>query len=532
MRPGPEISDAPLCSLSLWEWAGVRVFRTIAVNRKREDPHPRPLPKGEGEDSRAGFGVLPILLLIIAFLSTTASAASVTVDFPLDGHYRIGRYMPAHVTAEAADVAATSLRLRSDQVVTTELPLAGGKADATLPWLSVRGDIAQGSWSLESESRSVGQGALPALKPLADDERLVAWTDGDPDKIKALCAALMPDKKVVPVRLDLNRPLLAPACAYESLDLLVLGPAALPRVKESAVISLLAGGTAVLVRSDERPVGDWPWRKLEDRSASTQPLTWWLLDHATVGPRSIVDMEAYAPTYGWEHGWHSGIRKRVLLLAVLSAIVLLGVSLWRSRFAAWAAIALCALVTAGVLGWSHRQSPLLSAGGSLVEWDGSICQHDQWAYRSALRESTVLVPWNLNAQNAEGSAASHFVTKPIFYNALQIRQTEVKLVCDATGRPDHFSAHLVTDGTIGFLGRSLAPVPPEYRPVDRITPVTPDTAAPLKDDDAGSALTSPLYVLADQLYPGRVTGRVIDPGRAATDPGHWQSIFIDDEGSR
>ena len=62
----------------------------------------------------------------------------------------------------------------------------------------------------------------------------------------------------------------------------------------------------------------------------------------------------------------------------------------------------------------------------------------------------------------------------------------------------------------------------------RVTPVTPDTAG-RAGDDTSSALTSPLYVLADQLSPGRVTGRVIGEEAPDAVAGEWQTIFIDNE---
>ncbi len=189
--------------------------------------------------------------------------------------------------------------------------------------------------------------------------------------------------------------------------------------------------------------------------------------------------------------------------------------------------------------WASRQSPLLSAGGALVEWDGSISQRDFWAYRSNLRDTDISIPWDVGRPVAAATPdntpvpAPTMLTKPVFFNAPHMRQTGVKLICRPDGGPDRFTAHLATDATLGFLSRSLDPRKPVVRPVDRITPVTPDTAGP-RGDDANPVLTSPLYVLADQLYPGRVNGRVIEDeatgaGTSDKPPGEWQTIFIDDE---
>ena len=115
------------------------------------------------------------------------------------------------------------------------------------------------------------------------------------------------------------------------------------------------------------------------------------------------------------------------------------------------------------------------------------------------------MPWAIRA----GPGPAWMVTTPIFYNAAHVAKTRVRLVCDPQGRPRRFIASLGTDATLCFMSRSLRPTRPEVRDVIRVTPVTPDTAGPTGEDNLDAALTSPLYVLADQLYPGRVTGRVM-----------------------
>src|SRR5437867_3467375 len=72
---------------------------------------------------------------------------------------------------------------------------------------------------------------------------------------------LFPGKVIVPVALDLGRPLLMPAAAYEALDAVLLDAPSAARVTESQLSVLLAGGVAVAVRSDEKPAGGWPWHR-------------------------------------------------------------------------------------------------------------------------------------------------------------------------------------------------------------------------------------------------------------------------------
>jgi hypothetical protein len=505
--------------------------------------HPIRGLRDDGSDDRSYArprAVLTVLIFLLFAICNVADARSVAVEFPREGHCRAGCYWPARVTV-GADASATSITLTADGAVSTELPLLGGKTDTVIPWLAARGAVSGGKWSIAAGQKVIAEGPVEAdLEPLADDERLVVYTDGDVRDAVLAAASIMPGRRVVPLRLDLSEPLLAPPAAYESIDLLLLGASAVTRVRESTVAVLAAGGTAVGVRADQKPTGDWPWRQIQVPGGPTGHTRWWVLDHPPVGPRSLLDMEAYAPTYGWEHGWPADVRRRAVVLAAITAIALLGLSLWRSRHAAWAAAGLSLTAAAAIVLWTNRQSPLLSAGGALVEWDGAISQRDYWAYRSTLRNTDISIPWGIGrAAGATASILPTMLTKPVFFNALQMRQTGVKLICGLDGRPDHFTAHLATDATLGFLGRSLEPRKPVFHPVDRVTPVTPDTAG-LGDDDANLTLTSPLYVLADQLYPGRVSGRVVDDeprppgadgprGQGGRPDGQWQTIFIDNE---
>ena len=408
-----------------------------------------------------------------------------------------------------------------------------------VPWLAVRGVIG-GTWSVSAGQKVIAQGPIAAtLKPLAEDERLVAYSDGDMHEAMLAAASIMPGRRIVPIRLDLTGPLLTPPAAYETIDLLLLGPSAVSRVRESALAVLSAGGTAVAVRSNEKPAGQWPWQQVAAPSGAGGSTLWWVLDHPPVGPRSLMDMETYAPTYGWEHGWPAEIRRRSVLLAALAAIALLGLSLWR--------LPLCGLGgrCAGDCGRrrgrrldSKTIPPAVSRRrpgrmGRLDFTTGLLGLSLNAARHGCIHPVGCRPPCRSRNTGRRGCSRGHDVDQTRLLQPGPDAQAAVKLICQPDGRPDRFTAHLATDSTLGILSRSLQPMKPAFRPVDRVTPVTPDTAGS-HSDDANPALTSPLYVLADQLYPGRVSGRVIEedlvepPAGPAAAPGRSVGSLADD----
>ena len=385
----------------------------------------------------------------------------------------------------------------------------------------------------------LAEGAIDApLKALDDDEALVAYTEGDAGDAARAAAALLPGRRVVPVQLGLGPSMLTPAAAYQAVDLLLLGPAAATDVYPSQVAVLLAGGGTVALR----------WRRTKSPAAT--------------GPGGARGSGGRWVTRRWGRGrsWRcppttrrtagsTGGRPacgRVVVVAALTGIALLAVSLWRWRYAAAAGTALALAATVAVTAWSGRQSPVLSAGGALVTWDGSIAQRDFWAYRPALRNADASIPWHpepalaapgaaTSRAAASGATVTHpaaptpaaaVLTVPVFASREHARHLGARLVCRSDGQPDRFTAHLLTDTTLAVLSRSVSPHRPTVRPVSRVTPVTPGGAPePL---DNGSAVTSPLAVLADPLYPGTLSGSVIEDEPPEAETGQWQTIFIDD----
>jgi hypothetical protein len=367
--------------------------------------------------------------------------------------------MPVRVAADALR-PGTLITLAADGAVPTELDAGGGKTDAVVPWLAV-GEVGEPKWSVAG--RAAGSVATP-LKPLGEDERLVALA-GEGHRTRD-AAVLFPGKVVVTVRLDLSRPLLVPAAAYESLDGLLLDAGAAARVDESQLAILAAGGTAVAVRSDARPAGSWPWRREG---------AYWVLRYNPVGPRSVVEPDAYQPTYGWARGWPAAFRRRVMLGVALFGIVALALTLWRSR--------------------------VLAAGGAVVVSDGRMTQRDEWTYRTVLRPADVSVPVR---------GISHVV----LHGRQQLDSagvSGVRLVCAADGGPDRFVGRLEADHALAVVSRSVRPGPAAGVLAGR--PTVP--------------VTSPLVLLANQLYPGRVVGEVNGGTSTEADGQPWGAVLVD-----
>ena len=388
--------------------------------------------------------------------------------------------MPVRV---ATDGSPASVTLAADGAVPTELPAGEGKADVVVPWLAVK-RLANPRWSGAGSS---GGAVDAALKPLGEDERLVAFAGAVAQPTRA-ASMLFPNQKVVTVSLDLGRPLLSPAAAYEALDAVVLDAASAARVDESQLAVLLAGGATVAVRSGDKPGGDWPWKREGP---------YWVLRHDPLGPRGAVEEDAYLPTYGWVRGWPDSVRRQAVLFAAVFVIVAVGLTLWRSRYAAAAIIAVSLLGAGGVVAWGAGRSPVLSAGGAVAVWDGEFTQRDEWDYRTALRPADVTFP-------------ARDLSRPVLANPGQLKATGVRLVCTPAGQPDHFAARLDADHALAVLARSLKPGKPGG------TPAMP--------------ATTPMYLVGDKLYPGKVTGQVVEEAPAA---GHaWETVLLDAGGNR
>jgi hypothetical protein len=350
-------------------------------------------------------------------------AAEVQLSLPLEGYYRPGRYMPVRLVVRGEGSGPLKLTAEGAVPVWLDVGSTGNAIDVTVPLLVVRAPLGPLSWSLPN-GRS---GRLEArLTPLGEEDRLVAHSGTD----AADAASLFPGKTIVPIALDLAAPLQAPRAvmAWEVLDGLVVDRAP----GNHQVSFLTVGGTAVVVRSATAPEPGWlQWQWVGKT---------WVMFQPPAGPRGVVVPAAYDAASGWNPGRPPHLRRQALLLAAVFAIVVVGLTLWRSRLAVAAVVALSVVATGALVFWTARQSTVEGAGGTVLVRRGGLFQGDEWVYFKSLAPAAAEFP-------------CYAGTKPIFSSAEDVERTGMRLECNPDGIPLRFTFRLQPDATIAFLTR-------------------------------------------------------------------------------
>jgi hypothetical protein len=326
--------------------------------------------------------------------------------------------MPVRVQARGESMPIT---LSADGSIPTEYRPTGN-ADVIVPWLMVTGS--------PRDARVLGAtNPNLALRPLADDERLVAFAGDESD----IARDLFPDQKLVTVQLDLSRPVLDPAQAWEVLDAIVLSPAVADRVTDAQREMLASAGVILAIRSRQPPDARWPWKQHGD---------YWVLRHDPVGSIGIIEPSAYAPTYGWERGWPTAFRRQLLVAAAVFVLLAVAVTLWRSKWTSPAFVALCALWAGVLVMWNARRSPVLTLSGGVMVLGDHVAQVDVWHWLSPIR-----------ATDAQFPIAG--LCHPILPDPKHADQIRLRLICGPDGSPQAFSFHLERGQSLAFLTRLL-----------------------------------------------------------------------------
>jgi hypothetical protein len=339
----------------------------------------------------------------LACLSPLTARGQAAATLPLGEHYRVGKFFP---------VRATSIGDAAGAMPTRVIP-GSSPNDAVVPLLAV-GTIQRDGW---------------LMRPLRDDERLVAATSADP----TFASQLFPGQRVIDVPIDLAAPLPGPTLAWQALDAVLLDAPAAARVSERQVETLLAGGTTVAVRSDARPRGAWPWR---------QQGAWWVV-RSDAPHVELVQSQRYAP--GVESGTPAHVRRTIAFVLAAFALAAVGASLWRSRWA-WGAVVLLAVVAGfGLAAWHSRQptNATFSSDESSGMW------RDRWTRYTAFADGEV------RHEIIESDAAAW----PVFFSRRQAQDADLHLECAADGMPQAFVGKLKRGQSIVFLNRSLTPTP-------------------------------------------------------------------------
>jgi hypothetical protein len=357
----------------------------------------------------------PLVILCTLLLPAAATAAiAAGWSLPLNGYYRIGRYMPVRFEAGAKE-----FRISADGMVETVVPdPAGGIAPCYL-----------------SRSASPDVPLFSALHELRPSDRLVGIATNAGNAAREIFAG----DTVLTVPLDAAHPLPGPPAAWQTLDAVVLDASAASDLGDERINVLLSGGTTLAVPSDSArpPAPHWPW-KLEHGL--------WLLP----APSPLIvpaDDENFAPVSGWQAGRSARDRRQVMWMGVLWAVLVLLVPVVCHRHPVHAALTVAMIAVLACLGisiWDLAQSPTSQAIG-FVYCIGEPSVKDTWIFKRATRAC---------------GDSTEFGDNSIPILAMHGGPDEMRILCNRTGHPMEFQYKLWADRAAGFVSRNLADAPP------------------------------------------------------------------------
>jgi hypothetical protein len=234
---------------------------------------------------------------------------------------------------------------------------------------------------------------------------------------------------------------------------------------------LLAAGTAVVVTSGSKPPDGWPWRRIGSA---------WVLAPQVSGPSGAVDPRAYDPAYSLRPGQPAPVRRRLVFVGAAVAILVLAVTLWRSRYAAAGVVALCVAAAAALAAWGGpaMSAPRRGVGAVVVIGPSDFAQVDEWTYVKALRRQAATQPWT-----------GDFM-RPVLVSPRHAARVDLRLHCDAAG-PRRFTWRAEPGAPMAFLSRTVA------RDVSTLEPA--DAPSPLRDL-ARRAYLSPGDTLGEDVW--------------------------------
>jgi hypothetical protein len=411
-------------------------------------------------------------LAIVAIIAAGASA-SISVTLPLQGNYRVGRYMPIHITADACQ----RLTIEGDGVMPVTIDARGQAVDAVFPLLIV----ATPGAIIASDDKGNRASFTPNMNPLGDDQRLIG-TVGD---AKDGAGRLFPGKSSALIALDPVNAISGAPVAWEILDVVVSqGP--IPGADVTTYRPLLGSGVTFAVLAGSAPNQTWPWRK---------DGPWWVLRYEALGPRSALDAEAaYLPARGWTAGTPWRTRATVLAIGVIVMILMLAATLLRGRIAIVALAVVVAGSLAAVAAWSRRQPLIRQVDSGVFITAGPLLQYDLWQYQTTAVASDTTLAWFGN-------------TRPMSLSPQQITRQRLTLECFANGYGRQLTARLEPHEILATMSKNVAPEK-LLLPTDQAT-------------------DSPIHALvrAGYLVPGvRIIGQsTLDRG----DEAYWPPVVLE-----
>jgi len=277
-----------------------------------------------------------------------SSASGADLSLPLDGYYRTGKYMPVRFEA-----SPTELRLVADGAITTEIQNPTG---GVAPFLIFQSPVRN---SLFSQS----------LHELQPDEKLVGYAIDAP----GVTEKLFPGERVIPLRLDPTNPLPGMGMCWQSLDAAVLDSDQFQQLADWQ--TLLSDGITLIVRDSAAPDADWPWKHENG---------FWVLT-GIEPPLAIPSDGNYIPVAGWNPGKSAAYRRVISVAGIVFAILVVAISLWRSRWRILLAAIFVASAMAMALNIGHFQPELAEASGR-IDTAGPYRTFDTWGYDRAMKD--------------------------------------------------------------------------------------------------------------------------------------------------
>jgi hypothetical protein len=366
--------------------------------------------------------------------------ADVSVSFPAQGYYRPGKYFPVLVRAGGE---AGTIEIRAQGAAPIRVA-AGSDGEVIVPMLAVGSSLRGTQWIGPDGAEHL----LPVeLRTLAERDVLVGAVGAEPELVQSLFSG----RKIIALPVDSGGgSLLRPAVAWQILNAVILSPAAAAQLSDYQLQSLLAGGTAIVVRSNDMPDSRWPWK----REGAV-----YVLRHEISGPSEIEDAEIYEPMSWRDPGWPASFRGWLLAGACVFCIAGLGISLWKSRFSVVALLVLMGAAGVAVVLVYFRHSPVQVERLCVAVRTPEMIQLDFWSWHTTVRQTNVEFP-------------APATTCPVFGSLSQLEQTQIWLICDADGRSNRFAFHLGPQQRLAMLTRtvrprmqlnSLAPPEPKWR---------------------------------------------------------------------
>lgn len=399
----------------------------------------------------------PIFLLALHIATQFSSASTITL--PLGGVYRAGRYTPVLVTTESE---AGTLTIMAAGALDTSVAVQAN-SHLLVPWLTISENLQAVSYVEPSGAQ--GSTAI-RLRALSENDRLVGLVGTD----AALARPIFPEAHIIPIDLGPAwNP--KPAAAWESLDAVIADENSLPGLLP-ALDTMLSAGTTIAVKTSTRPaIHSEEWTR-------SGPL--WLLHREPMMAHNPINPEVYAPTYDWVRGRTPVDRARVLILAIVLGIAVVGIALWRNRWAIWLIVAVCIGGMYVVFAYDRQRPRMLELRLGVA----SSGQLDAWTWYSPISA-------------AEGHHPFTNLSKPVFATRQQGQESNVVLNWSDDLSQRNFTFYLGRNQSLAFV--DILPAPAIGAIKAEVLPDVKDFADHLYikpgDEVAGTSIISEMHSL-------------------------------------